>query len=114
MNFTDATIIYSRRRSISLVITDEAKLVVRAPHRFPQKYIHDFIISKNRWIANKIREVSSRPLPPAILDYVIIHDLVHLSESNHSRRFWNKVAVILPDHKTRRQWIKKNNFLLKV
>lgn len=46
--------------------------------------------------------------PEAILDYVIIHELVHTRIHNHSRLFWDGVAAILPDYKTRRAWLKKN------
>lgn len=34
-----------------------------------------------------------------VIDYVIIHELCHLRQMNHSRRFWDEVAVILPDYK---------------
>lgn len=36
-----------------------------------------------------------------ILDYVVVHELCHLKEMNHSKRFWNEVARILPDYKNR-------------
>jgi len=34
-----------------------------------------------------------------VIDYVIIHELCHLRQMNHSRRFWHEVAAILPDYK---------------
>ena len=46
--------------------------------------------------------------PRSIIDYVVVHELVHLWEQNHSRRFWSKVGEILPDYQSRRQWLKKN------
>jgi predicted metal-dependent hydrolase len=36
------------------------------------------------------------PLP--LLDYVVVHELAHLRELNHSARFWRIVAAIIPDH----------------
>jgi predicted metal-dependent hydrolase len=45
---------------------------------------------------------------PDILDYVVVHELVHLVEMNHSRSFWNKVQKILPDYKRHRDWLKQN------
>ena len=45
--------------------------------------------------------------PPEIQDYVVVHELCHRLEMNHSPRFWNHVASILPDYKERRAWLKK-------
>lgn len=42
-------------------------------------------------------------LPPTIQDYIIVHELCHLAEMNHSPRFWNCVAKTIPDYKSRRQ-----------
>ena len=47
-------------------------------------------------------------MPPEILDYVVVHELAHRREMNHSSRFWAQVAEILPDYKARRQWLKEN------
>jgi predicted metal-dependent hydrolase len=41
-------------------------------------------------------------MPPALIDYVVVHELAHLREPNHSVRFWSWVASILPDYKERR------------
>ena len=46
--------------------------------------------------------------PPIILDYIVVHELVHLVERNHSKQFWNKVQKILPDYKEHEVWIKQN------
>ena len=46
--------------------------------------------------------------PPAILDYVVVHELCHLTHMNHSRDFWNMVESVLPDYKERRQWLKEH------
>lgn len=43
--------------------------------------------------------------PPEILDYVVIHELAHRWEMNHSRRFWEKVAAFCPEHRARRRWL---------
>jgi len=37
-------------------------------------------------------------LPKKTADYIIIHELCHLKEFNHSRKFWNLVAEIIPDY----------------
>ena len=41
-------------------------------------------------------------LSPAIVDYVVVHELVHLRELNHGPRFWSAVEEILPDYRERR------------
>ena len=47
-------------------------------------------------------------VPIEVLDYVVVHELCHRKELNHSDRFWNEVAKILPDYKTRKKWLKDN------
>ena len=44
--------------------------------------------------------------PPAVMDYVVIHELCHRKEMNHSPRFWAEVAELDPDYKAHRQWLK--------
>lgn len=41
--------------------------------------------------------------PSPLVDYVVVHELAHLLESNHSPRFWRHVASVLPDYKERRR-----------
>lgn len=41
-------------------------------------------------------------LPPALLDYVVVHELCHLHEMNHSPRFWAHVQRVLPDYQAAR------------
>lgn len=50
--------------------------------------------------------------PPDVIDYVVIHELAHLAELNHSPRFWAIVETHCPDWKTRRDWLKRNSVLL--
>jgi hypothetical protein len=51
--------------------------------------------------------------PPEILDYVVIHELCHLREMNHSKRFWGLVREVCPDYKARKKWLKNNGMSLK-
>ncbi len=46
--------------------------------------------------------------PPAILDYVVVHELCHLRHMNHSKDFWACVETILPDYKERRKWLNEH------
>jgi hypothetical protein len=47
-------------------------------------------------------------LPPEIIDYVVLHELVHTVEHNHSKKFWARLEALLPDYKQHRSWLKKN------
>ena len=51
--------------------------------------------------------------PPKVLDYVIIHELAHLLEMNHSKRFWNIVAKAMPDYKKYDSWLTKEGNALR-
>jgi hypothetical protein len=44
--------------------------------------------------------------PPQVLDYVVVHELCHLTHMNHSRDFWNMVARIMPDYQIHRKWLR--------
>ncbi|MEA4898051.1 MAG: SprT family zinc-dependent metalloprotease [Christensenellaceae bacterium] len=46
--------------------------------------------------------------PPGALDYVVVHELCHLHEFNHSKRFWALVERFLPDYQDWKLWLKHN------
>jgi len=50
--------------------------------------------------------------PHRVVDYVVIHELMHLKQKNHSRKFWVEVAQMIPDYKQDERWLKQNNHLL--
>jgi predicted metal-dependent hydrolase len=52
--------------------------------------------------------------PEKIVDYVIIHELCHTKELNHSKSFWSLVESILPDYKKRRKFLKDNHYKYRV
>lgn len=45
--------------------------------------------------------------PMDVIDYVVVHELAHLREMNHSVRFWALVVSVLPDYEERRRWLKE-------
>lgn len=50
--------------------------------------------------------------PGEVLDYVVVHELAHRREMNHSERFWRLVGDVLPDYEERRRWLKENGDML--
>jgi hypothetical protein len=214
------SIIRSKRKTVSLIITPEARLVVRAPLRTSEAYIEKLVADKKTWIQRKIAEIAGRPAPskkqfvdgeeflflgkryplkfvdngftgielgehlcvsgkpgldihaaltgwyksqariifgercascarivgrtpvsirishatrrwgscstrgtvcfswrlvlapPEIIDYVIVHELVHLIHHNHSKRFWASVGAIMPDYRERKNWLKVHEQVL--
>jgi predicted metal-dependent hydrolase len=214
------SIIRSKRKTVALIITPEAKLVVRAPLHTSNAYIENLVTEKRAWIQRKIVELSERPspgkknfidgeeflflgkkyllkivdnplhrvelkenllisrttlpemhkmlvawykqqaykiigdrcesckklvgrapvsirishaarrwgscssrgtlcfswrlvlAPPEIIDYVIVHELVHLIHHNHSKRFWDSVGDLMPDYNDRKHWLKIHERML--
>ncbi len=46
--------------------------------------------------------------PPRVLDYVVVHELCHLTHMNHSKDFWNMVRQIMPDYKIYKEWLREH------
>ena len=45
--------------------------------------------------------------PATVREYVVVHELCHRRQMNHSRQFWAEVERVLPDYRSRRQWLKQ-------
>ena len=94
------------------------KRVLELNERFFQKDIKSVNLKYNssNWgscsTKNNIN-LSTRLLfaPPPVIDYVIIHELTHLIEMNHSPRFWKLVESVMPDYKQKEKWLKQNGKL---
>ena len=52
-------------------------------------------------------------LPPDIIEYIIIHELAHLKEMNHSKNFWLEVEQMLPSYYKSKKWLKINSYKFK-
>lgn len=170
-------VIRSNRKTVSIEITKEAEVLVRAPYRVSDTEIQRFVNAKSEWIEKhiqmqrkrmettqntkqltyeQIQELAEKALevipqrvayyakimgvtygmitirnqktrwgscssegnlnfncmlmlmPPEIQDYVVVHELCHRKEMNHSPKFWAEVEKILPDYQVRRKWLKEN------
>ncbi|MFZ1748579.1 MAG: YgjP-like metallopeptidase domain-containing protein [Saprospiraceae bacterium] len=115
---------------------DESKLIKKLLIKFAQKYFLSLFIEKvnfynqkyfqkpisgvrlkyniSNWgscSTGKNLNFSVRLLfaPDDVIDYVIIHELAHLVEMNHSDRFWKIVADIMPDYREKEMNLKKNS-----
>lgn len=52
-------------------------------------------------------------LPRHLADYIIVHEVCHLGEMNHSKRFWNLVARTIPNHQALRSELRKCQIVLR-
>ena len=162
-------LIRSRRKTLSVEIKPDGRIIVRAPMRYPKREIERFLLEKSEWIRThrarilqrqeqqeaypipaltdaQLRDLKRRaakvipgrvqyfaPLvgvdygrisirsqrnlnfncllllaPPEVLDYVVVHELCHRKEMNHSPRFWAEVGRVLPDYKASKKWLREN------
>lgn len=73
---------------------------------------------RSRWGSCSMRKAISLnwrliQTPEFVRDYIIIHELMHLKEMNHSTRFWNHVAAACPGYLEAERWLKKSARLLR-
>jgi predicted metal-dependent hydrolase len=83
-----------------------------------QEDINDIKLKLNlsNWGSCSMRRninLSSRLLfaPESVRDYVMVHELAHLKEMNHSPRFWRIVQSVMADYKEKEKWLKENGHL---
>ena len=174
-------IIRSSRRTMSLEIKPDGRIIVRAPIRLSDARIRKFVEEKQEWILKNLEKMEKREeikehvkrlsalerqhlqnkacvviprrvayfadkigvsygritlrqqktrwgscaangnlnfnwllilSPPEVLDYVVVHELCHRKEMNHSQAFWKEVEAILPDYREREKWLKDNGWKL--
>lgn len=88
-------------------------------HLFFKKEIQKVVLKYNssNWgscSTNRIVNLSTRLLfaPDDVIDYIIVHELAHLEEMNHSDRFWALVERAMPNYRAQEKWLKKHGPLL--
>ena len=96
--------------------------ITRRVHEINDKCFHKNVKSVNlkyntsNWgscsSANNVN-LSTRLLfaPKDVIDYVIIHELAHLYEMNHSKKFWDIVSQVMPNYKEKEKWLNENGKL---
>ena len=106
----------------AVVHPDEPALRRRAAKELPVELLalaaaHDITVSRvsirnqrSRWGACSARGSITLNwrlvlVPPFVREYVMIHELMHRRELNHSKRFWRHVAAACPQHQDARQWL---------
>lgn len=52
--------------------------------------------------------------PLGIIDYVVVHELSHITYKNHSPQFWARVKTVLPNYKEQQDWLKANRRLMEI
>jgi predicted metal-dependent hydrolase len=52
--------------------------------------------------------------PIAVIDYVVVHELSHITIKNHSPAFWARVRTFIPNYRELRNWLKSNRTLLEI
>jgi len=50
--------------------------------------------------------------PLEVVDYVVVHEITHITKRGHSKDFWAKVGAIMPDYRKAKSWLKENGYLL--
>ncbi len=50
--------------------------------------------------------------PPEIIDYVVLHEVIHLKHPNHSKDFYNMVEHYMSDYRARKKWLSDNRCII--
>lgn len=50
--------------------------------------------------------------PPEVIDYVVVHELCHRKQMNHSKDFWSEVEKVIPNYKQSEKWLKDEGTLI--
>ena len=89
--------------------SDKHKLKVNQVKVKEQKTLWGSCSSKNNINLNYLLIMA----PMKVIDYVILHELVHTIHKNHSAKFWQKIETIMPNYKDARYWLNENGYKLR-
>jgi predicted metal-dependent hydrolase len=105
------------RRQTALIVAERLPVISR---KLDLQYNKVSIKSQtSRWgSCSKKRNLNFNLLlaavPIKVIDYVLTHELIHLIELNHSKRFWSIVASAYPEYKKYREWLNRYGPLIKI
>jgi len=90
----------------------ERTAVIARQHGFHYKQVK-ITSARTRWGSCSSTGTLSFPwrlvmAPLPVIDYVVIHELVHTEVRNHGPVFWKRVAALVPDYKSKMAWLKQN------
>lgn len=113
---------YDEKKSYTAYKDSALRLVKRRIEYFNKYYNFSFsgikiTNTKTQWGSCSAQRVLSFNfriafVEPKLADYLIVHELCHLREFNHSPRFWKLVELAIPDYKTARAELKRQGFVL--
>jgi predicted metal-dependent hydrolase len=100
-------------KTYALALLKERVALYAAQHGFKPERIR-ISSARTRWGSCSSRGTLSFTwrlvmAPLEVVDYVVIHELVHLRVHNHSKTFWDSVAALMPDYKRHMAWLKANS-----
>lgn len=52
--------------------------------------------------------------PQSVIDYVVVHELSHITYKDHSSKFWTRVATLMPNYKEAQDWLRLNRKLMEI
>jgi predicted metal-dependent hydrolase len=101
---------YMEKKGEALALLSERARFFNQHYQFPYSRI-TIRNQKSRWGSCSKRghinfNYKMLFLPPELRDYIVVHELCHLKQLNHSKAFWDLVAETVPDHKQMRRRLK--------
>ena len=103
------------KKLAKIYLTSRVEYFASLMQQYPTKL--RFSNTKTSWgSCNSKREIALNwrlmMVDPSMSDYVIVHELSHLLQMNHSQKFWQIVQSVIPNYKIVREMLKRNDFLL--